>query len=94
MARIAEDSMHHLREDGYKVGLFRPITLWPFPEKELCEATKKAKKIIVCELNTGQMITDVRLAIKCQIPCEHFGRTGGVVPDPAELTEEAKRLFK
>ncbi len=94
MARIAEDSMHHLREDGYKVGLFRPITLWPFPEKELCEATKKAKKIIVCELNTGQMITDVRLAIKCQIPCEHFGRTGGVVPDPAELTDEAKRLFK
>jgi 2-oxoglutarate/2-oxoacid ferredoxin oxidoreductase subunit alpha len=94
MSRIAEDSMHQLRQEGYKVGLFRPITLWPFPEKELKEAARNAKKILVCELNTGQMITDVKLALDCKIPCEHFGRTGGVVPDPAEITSAAKSIFK
>lgn len=94
MSRIAEDAMHHLREEGYKVGLFRPVTLWPFPEKELNEAAKNIKKIMVCELNTGQMITDVELAIKCKVPCVHYGRTGGVVPDPADVIKAAKETFK
>lgn len=94
MSRIAKEVMNQLREEGIKVGLFRPITLWPFPEKELREASRNAKKLLVCELNMGQMITDVQLATKCQIPCEHYGRAGGVVPDPAEVIEVARNAFK
>lgn len=93
MSRIAEETMHLLRADGHKVGLFRPITLWPFPEKELQAAAGKAKNILVCEMNSGQMIRDVRLAINCGIPCTHFGRMGGIVPDPAEVMEAAKSLL-
>ena len=95
MSRIAEEAMHQLRSEGYKVGLFRPITLWPFPEKELKEATKNAKRIMVCEMSAGQMITDVRLATECKIPCEHFGRMGGIVPDPSEVIAAAReKLIK
>lgn len=90
MSRIAEEAMHQLREEGHKVGLFRPITLWPFPEKEIREAAKNAKRILVCEMNAGQMITDVRMALECRIPCEHFGRMGGIVPDPAEVIASAR----
>ena len=89
MARIAEDAMHTLRAEGHKAGLFRPITLWPFPEKELREAANKAKRILVCEMNGGQMIRDVKLAVNCGIPCEHYGRMGGIVPDPAEVVRAA-----
>jgi 2-oxoglutarate ferredoxin oxidoreductase subunit alpha len=91
MSRIAEEAMHLLRNEGYKVGLFRPITLWPFPEKELREAAKNAKGIMVCEMNAGQMINDVRLAVSCQIPCDHYGRMGGIVPDPVEVVEAMKQ---
>lgn len=93
MSRIAEETMHELRSEGIKVGLFRPITLWPFPEKELQEASRNAKKILVCEMNAGQMVPDVRLATECRIPCEHFGRMGGIVPDPAEVTAAARKVF-
>ena len=89
MSRIAEDAMHTLRAEGHKAGLFRPITLWPFPEKELREAANKAKRILVCEMNGGQMIRDVKLAVNCGIPCEHYGRMGGIVPDPAEVVRAA-----
>ena len=94
MSRIAEDAMHQLRTLGYKVGVFRPITLWPFPEKELREAAKHCKGITVCEMNAGQMINDVRLATNCDIPCEHFGRMGGIVPDPAEVVEAFKQAIQ
>lgn len=87
MSRICEEVMHFLRAEGKKVGLFRPITLWPFPQKELRQAARYAKKIVVCELNAGQMLRDVRLAVNCQIPCAHYGQMGGLVPDPAEVKE-------
>lgn len=90
MSRICEEVMHDLRAEGKKVGLFRPITLWPFPKKELRQAARHAKKILVCELNAGQMINDVRLAVDCQIPCAHYGLMGGLVPDPAEVTEAVR----
>lgn len=90
MSRICEEVMHDLRAEGKKVGLFRPITLWPFPKKELRQAAQHAKKILVCELNAGQMINDVRLAVECQIPCAHYGLMGGLVPDPAEVTEAVR----
>ena len=89
-ARIAQKSMEHAREEGIKVGLFRPITLWPFPSKPLAERAKNIKGILVVELNSGQMIEDVELAVKCNIPVEHFGRLGGIVPDPDEVIDALK----
>ena len=92
-ARIAQKAIEHAREKGVKVGLFRPITLWPFPSKPLYERSKKLKGILVVELNSGQMIEDVNLAVKCSIPVEHFGRLGGIVPDPDEVVEALEKLI-
>lgn len=89
-ARIAQKSMEHAREEGIKVGLFRPITLWPFPGEALKERAQQMKGILVVELNSGQMIEDVKLSVECRIPVEHFGRLGGIVPDPDEVIESLK----
>jgi 2-oxoglutarate ferredoxin oxidoreductase subunit alpha len=86
-ARIAEKSMEIAREEGLKVGLFRPITLWPFPSKALAEMAKGKKGILVAEINAGQMVQDVRLAVNGAVPVEYFGRLGGIVPDPTEIVE-------
>ena len=93
-ARIAEKSIESAREQGIKVGLFRPITLWPFPEKEIHELAKTKKGILVVEINAGQMVQDVRLAVNGQTPVEHFGRLGGIVPEPEEIVEALKKLIK
>ena len=89
-ARIAEKSIEMARKRGIKVGLFRPITLWPFPEKELRKTVAGKKGILVAEINAGQMIEDVKLAIGNSIPTEHFGRLGGIVPDPEEIVNALK----
>ena len=93
-ARIAEKSIENAREQGIKVGLFRPITLWPFPEKKLHELAKTKKGILVVEINAGQMVQDVRLAVNGQTPVEHFGCLGGIVPEPEEIVEALKKLIK
>jgi len=84
-ARIAEKSVELARQEGIKVGLFRPITLWPFPEKEIAAMAKGKKGILVAEINAGQMVQDVRLSVNGAVPVEHFGRLGGIVPDPEEI---------
>ncbi len=89
-ARIAEKSVEIAREQGVKVGLFRPITLFPFPEKQIAELSKKVKGILVAEINAGQMVQDVRLAVNGAVPVEQFGRLGGIVPDPEEIVEALK----
>ncbi|MBP7857380.1 MAG: 3-methyl-2-oxobutanoate dehydrogenase subunit VorB [Prevotella sp.] len=89
-ARIAEKSMELCREEGIKVGLFRPITLWPYPYEALAQLAKGKKGILVAEINAGQMVQDVRLAINGTEPVEHFGRLGGIVPDPTEIVEALK----
>lgn len=94
-ARIAQKAMEHAREEGIKVGLLRPITLWPFPKKALLERSKQVKGILVVELNSGQMIEDVKLAVACSVQVEHFGRLGGIVPDPDEVIKALKaKLIK
>lgn len=94
-ARIAQKAMEHAREEGIKVGLLRPITLWPFPKKALLERSKQVKGILVVELNSGQMIEDVKLAVACSVQVEHFGRLGGIAPDPDEVIEALKaKLIK
>ncbi len=89
-ARIAQKSMETLREEGIRVGLLRPITLWPFPSKAIAEVAAHVKGILCVELNAGQMIEDVRLAVNGSVPTEHFGRLGGVVPDPDEVVAAMK----
>ncbi|KXB37126.1 3-methyl-2-oxobutanoate dehydrogenase [Bacteroidales bacterium KA00344] len=86
-SRIAEKSVEICREQGIRVGLFRPITLWPFPSKELVALCKGKKGILVAEINAGQMVQDVRLAVDGALPVEYFGRLGGVVPSPQEIVE-------
>lgn len=92
-ARIAEKAIEMAREEGMKVGLFRPITLWPFPEKELAAMAEGKKGILVVEINAGQMIEDVRLTINGERRVEHFGRLGGVVPEPVEIINALKKKF-
>ena len=89
-ARIAEKALELAREEGLKVGLFRPITLWPFPQKELAEAAQGKKGVLVAEINEGQMVQDVRLAINNTVKVEHFGRLGGIVPEPEEIVKALK----
>lgn len=85
MARICQKAVEEARNAGIKIGILRPITLWPFPYKAIEDVAKHAKGILVTELNAGQMIEDVRLAVHDSIPVEHFGRMGGIVPNPAEV---------
>ena len=84
-ARIARSAVMQAREEGLKVGLVRPITLWPFPEKALKEALKTAKAYLSVEMSMGQMIDDVRLAIDCRKPVALCSRTGGMIPTPDEV---------
>lgn len=91
-SRIAEKAIEEAREEGIKVGLFRPITLWPFPSVALSEISRHCKGIIVAEINAGQMIEDVRLAINGAVPVEHFGRLGGIVPEPEEMVAALKDM--
>ncbi len=93
-ARISEKAVEIAREEGLKVGLFRPITLWPFPEKQLAELAEGKKGILSVEINAGQMIEDVKLATHGALPVEHFGRLGGIVPDPEEIVAALKGFIK
>lgn len=85
MARIGTKVMEIAREEGIKVGLLRPITLWPFPSKAIDSHSGKVKGILSLELNAGQMVEDIRLAVNGKVKVEHFGRLGGIVPGPDEI---------
>jgi 2-oxoglutarate ferredoxin oxidoreductase subunit alpha len=91
-ARVCQSSMEMARADGLKVGTFRPITLCPFPEKEIRAACKNAKKVLVVEMSTGQMIDDVKMALEYKLPVEFYGRQGGFVPGPQEIYGQIKKL--
>jgi 2-oxoglutarate ferredoxin oxidoreductase subunit alpha len=93
-ARIAKKSIQIARAQGIQVGLLRPITLWPFPTREVRKLAKRVKGILSLEFNAGQMIEDIRLAAEGSIPVQHFGRLGGIIPDPDEVVEALKRLIK
>ncbi|MGN1304267.1 MAG: 3-methyl-2-oxobutanoate dehydrogenase subunit VorB [Oscillospiraceae bacterium] len=91
-ARVAKSAVNRARAMGIKAGLFRPITLWPFPVYEINEACRNAKALLDVEMSMGQMIEDVKLAINCSKPVHFFGRTGGVIPSPDEVLAEIKKL--
>ncbi len=91
-ARIAKSAVNKAREAGVKAGLIRPMTLWPFPVKQMVEGTKAASNVLVVEMSMGQMVDDVKLALECSKPVHFFGRTGGVIPKPDEILEEIIKI--
>lgn len=93
-ARISKSAVDAAREKGVKAGLFRPRTLCPFPEKQLAEACKNAKNVLSVEMNKGQMIEDIKLALECRLPVEFFGRNGGVVPSVGEVIAQIERIHE
>ena len=86
-ARICQKAIDLARAKGIKVGLFRPITLFPFPTKEIRQLSKKVKGMLVVEMNAGQMIEDVKLSVGCDLKIEHYGRFGGIIPSPDEVVK-------
>ena len=93
-ARIAKKVIAIAREQGIKVGLLRPITLWPFPSKKIAELGRKVKGILSLEINAGQMVEDIRLAVECRVPVQWYGRLGGIIPEPEEVVEEIKKMTR
>jgi 2-oxoglutarate ferredoxin oxidoreductase subunit alpha len=93
-SRVAKNAVVAAREEGIKVGLIRPITLWPFPVKPLRAAADKCKAFISVELNMGQMIEDVRLATECKRPVTLCNRTGGMIPSPDQVLESIRNAQK
>jgi len=91
-ARVARSAIAQARAEGIKVGLFRPITLWPFPEPQLRELGNQVWGALVVELSAGQMVEDVRLAIEGRCPVTFLGRTGGMVPTPGEVVAQIRSL--
>lgn len=94
VARICLKAIEDARAAGVKVGMLRPITLWPFPKAEIARLAKQVKGILTVELNAGQMIEDVRLAVEGSVPVYHFGRLGGIVPNPNEVLGALAENFK
>lgn len=94
IARICDKARELAAEKGIKVGILRPITLWPFPTEAVEKAARDKKGILVVELNAGQMIEDVRLAVHDRLPVEHFGRLGGIIPSPEEVVEALENKLK
>ena len=86
-ARVSKNAINEARKQGIKVGLIRPITLWPFPNKAFAKAAEQVKEIISVELSMGQMIEDVRLASGCKVPVTLCNRTGGMIPSPEQVLE-------
>jgi len=92
MARVCKNAMLKLREEGIKVGLVRPITLWPFPSEEINKIADNCKAMLSVEMSTGMMVEDVKLAVENKVPVHFFGRYGGTVPLPAEVIDAVKKL--
>ena len=93
-SRVAKNAVVAARNEGIKVGLIRPITLWPFPKKALRDAADKVKGFISVELNMGQMIEDIKLYTECKCPVTLCNRTGGMIPSPDQVLESIRKAQK
>jgi pyruvate/2-oxoacid:ferredoxin oxidoreductase alpha subunit len=87
VSRVLRSAVEQVRSFGLRAGLFRPVTLWPFPSKALVEAVARCRSVLVVELSTGQMVEDVRLALNGRVPVEFYGRSGGNVPLVEEIRD-------
>jgi len=92
-ARISRKAVDLLRAEGKKVGLLRPITLFPFPKKQIADLAKKVKGFLTMEMSLGQMVEDVRLVVNGQTKVEHYGRVGGSIPTPEEVANAVKSIM-
>lgn len=93
VARICLSAIQRLRKDGIKVGLVRPVSLWPFPDKAFEEVIGRAKGFLTVEMSTGQMVEDVRLAVNGRRPVRFYGRTGGAVPTPGAVEKRLRDMI-
>lgn len=92
-SRIVKSAVNTARSMGIKAGMIRPITLWPFPEKVIQKAAETASSFLSVEMNMGQMVDDVRLAVNGKNPVYFFGRTGGIIPSPAEVLAQIQKIM-
>ena len=92
-ARIAKGAVKRVRDLGLRVGLFRPVTLWPFPNHALQEMSQFVKDFLVFEMSTGQMVEDVRLALEGRGHVHFYGRPGGTVSTPDEIAKVINSLY-
>lgn len=92
-SRVVKSAVKSARAKGLKVGVIRPITLWPFPQNAMVKAAQTAKAFLSVEMNMGQMVDDVKLAINCKRPVYFYGRTGGVIPTPAEVLQKIEQIM-
>ena len=93
MGRICKTALRAARDMGYKVGLLRPVTLWPFPKQRLYEMAGQVQRILVVEMNAGQMLLDVQAAVAGRAPVHFYGRLGGIVPLPDEIDHQIETLM-
>ena len=91
-ARVTQAAVEQARAEGIRAGMLRPVTLWPFPEKPLAAAAERCRAFVSVELNMGQMIDDIRLATACRRPVSLVHHAGGVIPTPAEVLAELRRI--
>jgi pyruvate/2-oxoacid:ferredoxin oxidoreductase alpha subunit len=95
VSRVLKTAVEKLREEKVRIGMLRPITLFPFPKREIAEILPQTKKFMVVEMNNGQMVEDVQLQVLGRVPVEFYNRMGGVVPGTDEIIEQIrKRLLK
>lgn len=92
IARVVKNAKIIAEQQGIKVGIIRPITLWPFPKQAFAKATASKKPVLCVEMSMGQMVEDVRLAVNGAVPVHFYGRTGGVVPAPEDIAAEIKKI--
>lgn len=92
VGRVCQSVVREARAQGIKVGLLRPVTLWPFPSARLAELAQQVRGTLVVEMNAGQMLEDVRLAVEGRCPVEFYGRMGGPIPLPDEILPELTKL--
>ncbi len=92
-ARVCLKTIDLARSEGIKLGLLRPITLFPFPTKRIAELANQVKGMLSVEMSLGQMVEDVKLAVNGKVPVEHYGRTGGIIHSPVEVLNALKKTF-
>ncbi|HUW08106.1 MAG TPA: 3-methyl-2-oxobutanoate dehydrogenase subunit VorB [Anaerolineae bacterium] len=92
VGRVCQTVVREARQEGLKVGLLRPITLWPFPSERLAALARQVQGILTVEMNAGQMVEDVRLAVEGRCPVRFYGRMGGPIPLPDEILPELEKL--
>jgi len=93
VSRIVYSTVDRARAEGLKVGLIRPITIWPFPSQAIAALADQAQAMLAVELSTGQMIEDVKLAVDGKVPVHFYGRCGGNVPSGNELMEQYRKVM-